>query len=274
VGGLALAIPWTWPAAGLAAALPASVPAGYWQPLSSGPSGIAYLALLGPSFIVSPGLVQKVYGARDERTVRIGVLANALVLLVFAAIPPVLGMLARVSHPDLANHELALPVMLRDDLPAWLGALALAALFSAEVSTADAVLFMLSTSLARDLYAGHVRPQATQVQQLRVARLASLVSGALGVGVAIWAGSIVKSLSLFYSVLSAGLFVPVVAGLLLPRVGRTHALTAMVTGVAVTALMHVATRGAGAWQLAPVVWGLAASGASLLLALALVRPRA
>jgi Na+/pantothenate symporter len=100
------------------------------------------------------------------------------------------------------------------------------------------------------------------------------VSGALGVGVAIWAGSIVKSLSLFYSVLSAGLFVPVVAGLLLPRVGRTHALTAMVTGVAVTALMHVATRGAGAWQLAPVVWGLAASGASLLLALALVRPRA
>ena len=33
-----------------------------------------YLALLGPSFVVSPGLLQKVYGARDARAVRIGVL--------------------------------------------------------------------------------------------------------------------------------------------------------------------------------------------------------
>jgi SSS family solute:Na+ symporter len=268
VFGLAIAIPVLWPAGGLAAALPANVPATYWSPVASGGSGLMYLALLGPSFIVSPGLLQKVYGARDARAVRIGVFVNALVLLAFAAVPPVLGMLARVSHPSLPNHELALPTLLRDDLPPWLGALALAALFSAEVSTADAVLFMLSTSLARDLYAGHLRPGASQADQLRVVRLASAAAGVLGIVIAIWAGSIVKTMQVFYSVLSAGLFVPVVAGVFVPRARRGHALASMIAGVATTGAVHLLTGGTGAAGLAPVLWGLAASGAALVIGMA------
>jgi SSS family solute:Na+ symporter len=267
VAGLAIAVPAAWPANGLAAALPPTVPADYWHPFSGGQSGLMYLALLGPSFIVSPGLLQKIYGARDARAVRIGVTVNAVVLLVFAAIPPLLGMLARVSHPSLPNHELALPMLLRDDLSPWLGGLALAALFSAEVSTADAVLFMLSTSLARDLYAGHLRPAATQVDQLRVVRVAAVASGAIGVAIAIWAGSIVRTMGLFYSVLSAGLFVPVVAGLFVRRAGRVHALASMVAGVAVTAVLQFWQGEAGVAGAAPVVWGLVASAVVLVLAM-------
>jgi SSS family solute:Na+ symporter len=271
VAGLGLALPVAWPAAGLHTALTPAVPATYWHPLAGGSSGVMYLALLGPSFIVSPGLLQKVYGARSARAVRIGVLVNACVLLVFAAVPALLGMLARVSHPQLANHELALPMLLRDDLPPWLGALALAALFSAEVSTADAVLFMLSTSLARDLYAGHLRPAATQVDQLRVVRVAAVASGALGVVIAIWAGSIVRTMGLFYSVMSASLFVPVVAGLFVRRAGRTHALAAMLAGVATTSALQFWTGGGGLAGFAPVVWGLVASATALGFAMLVVR---
>jgi SSS family solute:Na+ symporter len=272
VGGLLLAIPYAWGAAGgLATLQPPAVAGDYWNPLAGGRSGVLYLALLGPSFIVSPGLLQKVYGARDARAVRIGVLTNAIVLLVFAAVPPLLGMLARVTHPALANHELALPMLLRDDLPPWLGALALAALFSAEVSTADAVLFMLATSIARDLYSGHLRPDASEDDQLRAVRLAAVGSGILGTGVAIWAGSIASMLQVFYSLLSASLFVPVLAGLFLARARRAHALAAMVAGVTTTAVVHVTTGGAAVFRLSPVAWGLMASTAALVLAIGLQR---
>ncbi len=47
---------------------------------AAGPSGLVYLAVLGPAFIVSPGLLQKIYGARDDRAVRVGVGLNALSL--------------------------------------------------------------------------------------------------------------------------------------------------------------------------------------------------
>lgn len=265
VVGLAAAIPYAWGAAGGLAGLGAMrVPASYWNPWQSGASGLAYLPLLAPSFIVSPGILQKVYGARDGRAVRLGVLTNGLVLLAFAAVPPLLGILARALHPDLVDHELALATLLRHDLPLPLGALALAALFSAEVSTADAILFMLSTSLARDLYRGHFRPGASDSDQLRIVRVAAIGSGLAGIGVALWAGTIVETMTFFYGVLSAGLFVPVVAGLYWRRVGAFEALASMAAGVALTLLLELAGPSDGLLGLAPVMWGLLASGLALL----------
>ncbi len=60
------------------------------------------LPLLAPAFIVSPGLVQKAYGAVDTRAIRIGVGANAVALVAFAIVPVALGMVARVRHPASA----------------------------------------------------------------------------------------------------------------------------------------------------------------------------
>ena len=67
-----------------------------------------YVAILVPSFIISPGLIQKLYGARDDQAVRRGVNWNALGLLVFAFAPAILGMVARSRFPDLESRELAL----------------------------------------------------------------------------------------------------------------------------------------------------------------------
>ncbi|MEP7336588.1 MAG: sodium:solute symporter family protein, partial [Acidobacteriota bacterium] len=61
---------------------------GYFDVFGGGlPGVLGYLALLVPSFIVSPGLLQKIFGARDESAVRRGVGLNALGLLAFAIVP-------------------------------------------------------------------------------------------------------------------------------------------------------------------------------------------
>src|SRR5262249_15293493 len=85
---------------------PAVTPSGdYWSFWQNGASGWMYLAALGPSFIVSPGLIQKTYGARDDRAVRIGVGLNAIALLIYAAMPVLLGMSARALHPGLGRID-------------------------------------------------------------------------------------------------------------------------------------------------------------------------
>ena len=93
---------------------------GYWSFWRGGGSGWFYLAMLGPAFVVSPGLLQKVYAARSDKAVRIGVGLNAGVLLAFAAGPPLLGMIARATFPALPAHDLALPTLLMETLPPWL----------------------------------------------------------------------------------------------------------------------------------------------------------
>ena len=225
---------------------------------------LRYLAILAPSFVISPGLLQKVFGARDERAARLGVGLNAVGLLAFAIAPVWLGVVARGRFPDLANHELALPTLLTEALPLGLGALLLAAIFSAELSAADAVLFMLSTSLSRDLYRAFLRPAADDRQLLRVARRTVVACGALGALVAALLPTVISALTIFYTLLSAALLIPLIAGLYSTRVTARAAMAAMLASVAVTFAVEVLTVGRGHWSIPPSIFGLAAGMAGLL----------
>ena len=234
LGGFLLALPLALASVGgIGGLLQATAPsATYWDPWESGPSGWPYLFLLGPAFVVSPGLLQKVYGARDESAVRRGVGFNALGLLLYAVVPVLLGMVSRVRFPGLESPELALPALLMDGLPPIVGTIGLAAVFSAEISTADAVLFMLTTSLAQDLYKRFVAPGASDAAVLRVSRITAVLAGALGTWLAILSPSVIGALSIFYTLLGVSLFVPVVAGLYVSRATTYDVLVSMAAGVA------------------------------------------
>lgn len=223
-------------------------------------SGWMLAILLVPAFMVSPGLLQKAYAARDERSLRRGIVLQGLVLLIFASVPVAFGLLARAHDPGLgASAELAVPTVLTHGLPPLLGAVALAAVFSAEASSADAVLFMLSTSLAKDLYKRHLRPGASDAQLLRLARRAAACAGVCAVALALLNPSVLGQLTIFYSVLSVSLFVPVVAGLHSSRFGAPEAVAAISVGV----LLLVAVRLSGLAEahrlLDPVLMGIAGS---------------
>lgn len=209
-----------------------------------GAAGIlGFVVLLAPSFIVSPGLLQKVFGARDDRAVRWGVAANGTVLLLFSFLPVLLGMVAAVRFPGLGNAELALPMVMTELLPLWLGALLLAAVFSAEISSADAILFMLSTSLSQDLYRRLIRPNADDRTVLRISRWTALGGGILGVLCAIQFSSVLDALKLFYGMLSVALFVPVVAGVYRARPGIRSFLVALCGSLAAAGVFQLWTGG-------------------------------
>src|SRR5258707_9047425 len=203
-----------------------------------------------------------------------GVAAKAGVLLLFSPVPALIGMAARALHPGLANPELALPTVLMQDLPPLLGSLGLAAVVSAEASSADAILFMLATSLSQDLYRGYFRPAATDGEVLHVARLAAIAGGSVGVLLAIVSPTVIGALSIFYTLLGVSLFVPVVAGLYVRRTGTPEALAAIAGGVAVMLAVHLATGGRGFGIVSPALDGLVASAVAAGAVLALRRRRA
>ena len=191
---------------------------------------LGWTLILVPSFLVSPGLLQKLFGAPDEQTVRRAIGAQGVVLLGYSFLPVLLGMAARVYFPYLADPGLALPELLANALPVWLGGLLLAAIFSAEISSADAVLFMLSTSVARDL--GQTLLRLPDSSLLRWTRITAVLAGAAGVALAIWLDSIIAALTLFYSLLTVTLFVPLIGGLYSSRPTASAALASMFAGAA------------------------------------------
>lgn len=262
--GFAIALPLALSAVGgWSAVRGMPVPAAdYWNFWSGGSSGLVYVALLGPAFVVSPGLLQKLYGARDDRAVVRGVGWNAIGLFLYAIVPVLLGMIARVRFPNLATPDLALPTVLMYGLPAAIGTLGLAAVFSAELSSADAVLFMLTTSLSQDLYKRFVARSADEQQVLLVARVTTVVAGALGTAIAIVSPTVIGVLSIFYTLLGVSLFVPILGGLFVPRAGTREALAAIAAGVLVMIAVHLSTSGRGYGWLSPALLGLLAATAA------------
>ena len=94
----------------------------------------------------------------------------------------------------------------------------LASIFSAELSATDAILFMLSTSLAVDLYKTFMKPGISQQELLLASRIASVGAGVAGILLAIVLPSIIAAISIFYGLIAVALFVPVMAGLYSKRV--------------------------------------------------------
>lgn len=231
----------------------------------------AWIAILVPSFIVSPGLIQKVYGARSTHAVRLGISLNSLGQILFAFVPPILGLCALAALPHLTNPELALPSAMKLLLPRWLGIWTLASIFSAELSATDAILFMLSTSLAVDLYKTFLRPDLSSSKLLLASRLSSVLAGICGIALAVALPSIIAAVSIFYGLLSVALFVPVIAGLYSRRVLSAAALSSIAASLAVTLLTLHLTHHRGFSLASPQAIGLV-TAAFVMLAFRILHP--
>jgi SSS family solute:Na+ symporter len=175
--------------------------------------------------------------------------------MLFAFVPTMFGMSARVTNPGITDQNLVLPTVLLEQLPAVLGALALAAVFSTEVDTCDAVLFMVSTTMSKDIYQRHFKPDASDAHLLLVARIVAVVAGASGVALSIYLGTVSGALIIFYSLLGVTFFVPVLGGLYVGRAGPAAALAAIATGIATLFVVAFVVSPRPAW-LDPTLSGI------------------
>jgi SSS family solute:Na+ symporter len=143
---------------------------------------------------------------------------------------------------------------------------------AAEISSADAVLFMLATSSSQDLYRRFVAPNATDAQVLRLARIVAVGAGLIGIGMAVVIPTVVDALVIFYSVITATLFVPVAAALVTTRGGQPEALAAMAAGLAAWIAVRFLVAGGTALGMPAPLCGIAAAAAAFV-AVTLARGR-
>lgn len=210
-----------------------------------------FFLLLTPSFFISPGLIGKIYGAKDKRTVIIGAGLCGLVMLAFAVIPAFFGMAAAAINPGLSSREMALPLVLKECMPFGASALALAAIFSAEVSAADAVLYMITASFTKDLYKTFIKPDISDEKLLSSSRCIAIVAGIIGALMAVHLPNIITALTIFYSLMSVSLTAPLLFGLFSKRPGSSAAFASAATGIITTVVLQFGNAGKGLGPLNP-----------------------
>ena len=210
---------------------------------------MGFFLMLMPSFFLSPALIGKVYSAKDKKTVRISTCLCGLVMLLFAFIPVILGMAAYAIAPDLPQRDLALPYVMKECMPFWASALALAAIFSAEISAADAVLYMITTSFTKDLYKSFINPNVSDEKLIKGGRIVTILAGIIGIGLAIILPNVISALSIFYALMSVSITAPLLFGLFSKRSSSTSAICSAIVGVIVTVVLQYFNLNKGIWIL-------------------------
>jgi SSS family solute:Na+ symporter len=273
VGVLLLLLPVAVVKAGGFAQMRAELPTSYFDPLGIGGETIfTYVLIYTFGMLIGQDIWQRVFTARSDRTARWGGTVAGTYCLAYALAGAVIGTAAKVLNPKLGSADDAFATIVKDELPAGMRGLVLAAALAAVMSTSSGALIACATVANNDIWSrlrGAVRPSGEVHDEVRGNRAFILLMGLAVIGTAIALNNVVEALTVAYNLLVGGLLVPILGGLLWRRGTVQGALASVVVGgVAVITLM--ATHGILANE--PVYYGLAASLAAYVVVSLLTRP--
>lgn len=111
----------------------------------------------------------------------------------------VTGVLAALLYPGLADRELAFGTLVTNLLPIGLVGLMIACMVAALISTCDAFMVGAGALCSRNLYRRYLKPDASDAEQLRVGRYASVLVVLASVALALSLPSLVSGLKLLWT---------------------------------------------------------------------------
>ena len=191
-----------------------------------------------------PQLLVRFYSMKSTRVLRLGTVL-ATVGGAMAVLPYMTGALGRLVLPALSNPDLAIPMLTQKVLNPWGGAIFMAGVMAAGMSTFASVLIIVSGSIVEDLRRGvnvsaspgqaaSERRRRNGAKEIFLGRLASLVAGLIALVVAYRPPGLVLVITAFaWAVIASSCLWPVVLGVYWRRGTRAGATASMVVGAAV-----------------------------------------
>jgi len=179
--------------------------------------------------------------------------------LLFVSTPYLVGILAILILPDLADPEMAIFEVASKLLPAAVTGIVMAAIMAAIMSTADSLLLQTGSIAARDLYERFLNPRASQRQMVWVARIMVLAIGIFGYIVAVVEPPTVFGIVVFVTSVLGSAFLPAyVCAVWWKPANAPGALCSMVSGAGVAFIWQLAALD-GPTGLHPMLAGLLTS---------------
>ena len=206
------------------------------------------------SYTSDQTVIQRYLTTSDEKSAARGILTNGLmsvvVTIAFFTIGTGLYTFFK-THPaeldiTMAKGDAIFPFFMMSQLPAGLAGLLIAAVFAATMSTIASNINSISTAFTVDLW-GKMKKQAPKGGEVKVARIAGICAGMIGMAIA-WLMATVDIQSLldyFNTILGllsgaiGGLFM---MGIFFPRIGSKAAMIGFLCGTATVLYMNFFTQ--------------------------------
>jgi len=205
--------------------------------LTSTPGVWGWAGLVSFSLVVSlgvwgmPQLVVRFYSIRSVEVLRIGAVV-ATIGGSMATLPYLIGAIARVLHPGLESPDLAIPTLTKAVLSPWGGAVFLAGVIAAGMSTFASILIIASSAVVRDVAQKGLGRTISERASVRLSRVVSAVIGVISLLIALRPPALILEMTAFsWAAIASTCLWPLFFGLFWKRASRLGILASMIGGL-------------------------------------------
>ncbi len=203
--------------------------------------------------VLNQFMIQRVLAARSSWDARMGIVMSGYLKILLPTLVVMPGLIYFAMRPDIINNnewgvakDLSNQVyvdMVKTLIPLGIRGLILAALFGAIQSTVNSVLNSTSTVFTLDIFKRWIRPQANEKTLVRVGMISTtlilILSMMLAWFVQYFQGSLFIYIQLLYAFFAAPFSAIFVLGVLSRRVNGFGAVTAILGGFVISALLKI-----------------------------------
>lgn len=217
-------------------------PPGLW-PLFS----LIFLTSVAP--FAMPQLVQKFIAIKNEKAIKLGMIASTVFALLIGCIAYFTGATGRFFI-NMENTPVAfengkpifdklMPELLMSIIPDSLFIVILILLLSASMSTLAALVLISSSTLSKDIYAGYINKRVSDKKLTFITRTGSIFFVVLSVILALFkVDTIVEIMGISWGAIGSAFLGPFVWGLLWDKANKYGAYSSMFSGMTVTLVLY------------------------------------
>lgn len=194
-----------------------------------------------------PQMVQKFYSIKNEKVIKIAAFTTLGFCLIISLCAYFTGAMTHIFYEapiminGVVNHDAMIPDLLIRYLPEGVMAIILLLILSASMSTLAALVLVSASSIAIDLYKGHVNPSISKKNSVFMMRFLSGLFILISYMIARYQFSfIVTLMSLSWGVVAGGFLAPYVYGLYWKRTTRVGAKAGMFSGITTAIVLFYA----------------------------------
>jgi solute:Na+ symporter, SSS family len=185
-----------------------------------------------------PQMVQKFYAVKDESVIKKAAIVTTVFAFIITFAAYFTGALTHVffDAPTMLNgnadFDAMIPTLLINNLPGVLMSVILLLVLSASMSTLSSLVLVSASSIAIDIYKGHINPNASKKNSLLMMRVLSGVFILISFLIAKFKfGIIITLMSLSWGVVAGSFMAPYIYGLYWKRTTKVGAASGMLTGL-------------------------------------------
>ncbi|MFC7392139.1 sodium/pantothenate symporter [Scopulibacillus cellulosilyticus] len=192
----------------------------------------SFWLLVGVGVVGLPQVTVRAMSYKNSKSMHRAVIIGTIVVGIIMLGMHLSGVFARAVMPGIKVGDEVMPMLAMKVLPPWLAGVVLAAPMAAIMSTVNALLLLVSSSLVKDIYLNYIQPKASEQKVRRLSMWVTAIVGIIVLVMSIHPPNLLIWLNLFaFGGLEAAFIWPIVLGLYWKKGNTYGALASIILGV-------------------------------------------